>query len=71
MIDKILVEQRNKFAVGDELEILSPGNEFNKKLKITKMEDELGNDIVEARNVQQKLWIYTSQNIQAGDILRK
>lgn len=69
--DKILVEQRNKFAVGDSLEILSPGEEFNKLIKITKMEDEFGNEVIEARNVQQKLWIYTTQNIQIGDILRK
>lgn len=69
--NKILVEQRNKFAIGDSLEILSPGEEFNKSIKITRMEDELGNEVVEARNVQQKLWIYTTQDIQVGDILRK
>lgn len=69
--NRILVEQRNKFATGDSLEILSPSVEFNKLLKIDRMEDELGNEVVEARNVQQKLWIYTNQNIQVGDILRK
>lgn len=69
--NKILVEQRNKFAVGDELEILSPSEEFNKKLKIIKMTDENGNDLTEAKNVQQKIWIYTDKNIQVGDILRK
>lgn len=69
--DKILVEQRNKFAVGDNLEILSPSSEFNKLLKIEKMTDEDGNEITEAKNVQQKLWIYTKQNISVGDILRK
>ena len=69
--NRILVEQRNKFAIGDNLEILSPSDEFNQTLKITRMEDELGNEVLEARNVQQKLWIYTTQNIQAGDILRK
>ena len=69
--NRILVEQRNKFAIGDSLEILSPSDEFNKILKIERMEDELGNEVPEARNVQQKLWIYTNQNIQVGDILRK
>ena len=69
--NRILVEQRNKFAIGDSLEILSPSDEFNKLLKIERMEDELGNEVLEARNVQQKLWIYTNQNIQVGDILRK
>lgn len=68
---KILVEQRNKFAVGDELEILSPNDTFNQKIKIEKMTDEFGKEIQEAKNVQQKIWIYTDKNIQNGDILRK
>ena len=40
-------------------------------LKITKMTDENGVEISEAKNVQQKIWIYTNQNIFVGDILRK
>lgn len=68
---KILVEQRNKFSVGDELEILSPSDVFNKKIKITKMTDENGNELTEAKNVQQKIWIYTEHDVQTGDILRK
>ena len=68
---RILVEQRNKFATGDELEILSPASCFGKAIKITKMEDENGNEILEAKNVQQKIWIYTDLEIEVGDILRK
>ena len=68
---KILVEQRNKFAVGDELEILSPSEIFGKTLKVLKMEDEQGNDVQEAKAVQQKLWIYTNLPFEVGDILRK
>ena len=68
---KILVEQRNKFAVGDKLEILSPGVIFGKILKVEKMEDENGNPVTEAKNVQQKLWIYTTLPFEIGDILRK
>ena len=68
---KILVEQRNKFAVGDELEILTPSVSFGKSIKIEKMEDENGNEVLEAKNVQQKLWIYTNEHIEIGDILRK
>ena len=68
---KILVEQRNKFAVHDELEVLSPASSFGKILKVTKMEDENGNEILEAKNVQQKIWIYTDLEIEVGDILRK
>lgn len=68
---KILVEQRNKFSIGDELEILSPGEAFGKTLKVEKMTDADGNDVQDAKNVQQKLWIYTDLPIQIGDILRK
>ena len=68
---KILVEQRNKFAVGDSLEILSPTDVFGKSVLVEKMEDENGNEVLEAKNVQQKLWIYTDLNIEVGDILRK
>ena len=68
---KILVEQRNKFAVGDNLEILSPSVAFGKVLKVERMEDENGNQLIEAKNVQQKIWIYTDLEIQVGDILRK
>ena len=68
---KILVEQRNKFAVGDALEILSPSKSFGKLVTISKMEDENGNAIQEAKNVQQKIWIYTDEYLEVGDILRK
>lgn len=70
-LGKILVEQRNKFCVGDELEILSPTNLFNKKLLVEKMEDEKGNQITEAKAVQQKIWITTDLPFEVGDILRK
>lgn len=68
---KILVEQRNKFAVGDELEILSPTDSFGKVIKVERMEDESGNEVLQAKNVQQKIWIYTDLYLEAGDILRK
>lgn len=67
---KILIEQRNKFSVGDSLEILSPTDAFGKVLKVTNMTDEDGNQISEAKIVQQKIWIDTNLNIQVGDILR-
>ena len=69
--NKTLVEQRNMFKKGDELEILSPSDNFNKKIIIEKIEDEEGNEVLEARKVQQKLYITTSLDLQSGDILRK
>lgn len=70
--DKILVEQRNKFGVGDTLEILSPNLPINSKFVVEKITDEQGVLLDQAKAVQQKVWIYTSvKNIQVGDILRK
>lgn len=65
------IEQRNRFKVGDELEVLSPTDSFNKAIKIEKMEDEKGNEIVDAKLVQQRIRLYTSIKLSSGDILRK
>lgn len=68
---KILVEQRNKFKVGDTLEVLSPTDTFNSKILVTSMTDEKGNVVTEAKNVKQLLWIKTNLVIEVGDILRQ
>ncbi len=65
------IEQRNRFKVGDELEVLSPTESFNKVIKIEKMENEKGEIIEDAKLVQQKIRIYTSVKLCEGDILRK
>lgn len=69
--EKVLIEQRNRFKIGDELEVLSPNDTFNKKIKLDKMTDENGVEVLDAKNVQQKLYIYTNLNLKKGDILRK
>ena len=69
--EKVLIEQRNRFKIGDELEVLSPNQTFNKIIKLLKMTDENGVEILDAKNVQQKLYIYTNLNLKKGDILRK
>jgi putative protease len=66
-----VVEMRNRFVVGDELEVLSPSNSFNKIIKIEKMEDEKGVSITDAKLVQQKIKLYTDVPLSTGDILRK
>ena len=68
---KILIEQRNKFAIGDSLEILSPTKSFKETITVQKMEDENGNPLQEAKMVQQKIWLYTDKYLEVGDILRK
>ena len=69
--EKVLIEQRNRFKIGDELEVLSPNDTFNEKIKLNKMTDEQGLDVLDAKNVQQKLYIYTNLNLKKGDLLRK
>lgn len=68
---KALIEQRNKFEVGDKLEILSPGNNFNKVIAVEKLTNEDGEEITVANQVQQKLLLNTDINLSKGDILRR
>lgn len=68
----IKVEMRNKFSVGDELEILSPSSDFNKKIKITKIIDSKGHNVESAKKVQEEVEIYYdgTAKLSVGDILR-
>ena len=67
----VLVEMRNQFKVGDELEVLSPNDTFNKKFVVTKIRDEEKLEVDCAKRVQQKLLIATDLPLKAGDILRR
>ena len=67
----ITVEQRNRFKVGDELEVLSPSNSFNKKIKVLLMENQKGEPILDAKNVQEIIKIKCDLPLASGDILRK
>ncbi|HEY8418984.1 MAG TPA: U32 family peptidase [Clostridia bacterium] len=68
---RALVEQRNRFEAGDELEILSPSDAFLKTIKINEMYDKDGNLVKVADKVQQELYINTDIELRSGDILRK
>lgn len=65
-----LIEMRNRFKAGDELEVLSPTDNFNKIIKVLKMETENGEIIEDAKIVQQKIKLYTDLKLSAGDMLR-
>ena len=67
---KVLVEQRNRFKVGDTLEVLSPNDTFNKQIKVDKIVDTNGEDVLDAKNVQAKLYLFTDLPLASGDILR-
>ena len=66
------VEMRNKFSVGDTLEILSPDrNTFNKKIVIEKIINNQGENVESAKVVQEKVKINCQFDLKAGDILRR
>ena len=65
-----IVEMRNRFKVGDVLEVLSPNDSFLQKITVEKMQDEKGKDVNDAKLVQQRLKLYTAVPLAPGDILR-
>lgn len=65
-----LVEMRNRFKLGDVLEVLSPSSVFNSQIKVEKLTDEKGAEITDAKLVQQILRLYTDVPLSKGDILR-
>ena len=66
-----LVEMRNRFKADETLQILSPNENFNKEIVVTKMENDKGEVIDDAKLVQQKIRLYTDIKLKAGDILRR
>ena len=67
----IWVEMRNRFCVGDTLEVVSPDQNFLEKIKIAHMYDEKDREIFDAKNVQQVLKIASNLSLKKFDILRK
>lgn len=68
---EVLIEHRNKFKVGDELEILSTNDSFNKTIKITEIRDLQGESVEEIKRIKQRAYIKTDFILQKGDILRR
>lgn len=66
-----LIEMRNRFKKGDVLEVLSPSDNFNKTIKVERLVNEDGEDVDDAKIVQQRLKLYTSVELSSGDVLRK
>ena len=66
-----LVQMRNRFRVGDRLEILSPTDTFNKVFTVEEMADEAGTPVSDAKLVMQKLRLACPYPLEEGDILRK
>lgn len=67
----VLIEHRNKFKVGDEVEVLSNNDNFNEKFVINEIKDENGNSINEVKRIKQRVYIKTDLQLNEHDILRK
>ena len=66
-----LIEQRNRFKIGDELEILSPNDTFNKTITVEELLNTEGVKVEDANKVQQPLYLKTNLPLKENDILRK
>lgn len=67
---RCLIEQRNKFTVGEQIEIMKPGGE-NVVVKVEAICDENGVSMESAPHPQQKLWVKLSQSPEIYDVLRR
>ena len=62
-------EQRNKFSIGDEIEVMKPdGRDI--KVKVSKMMDEEGNEVESAPHPKQKLKVFLDNQAEVGDLIR-
>jgi len=66
----VKVEMRNRFKVGDELEVLSPDDNFLKKIKVSLILNEKSEEIYDAKRVQEVVTINCPYSLKSGDILR-
>ncbi len=67
----VKVEMRNRFMIGDILEVLSPDDNFLKTIKIEKIFASDGSEIQDAKRVQEVVTINCPYHLKKGDILRK
>lgn len=64
------IEQRNKFSVGEEIEIMKPDGK-NQKAIVKQILDEDGNPMESAPHPKQILWIDLGQSMNEYDVLRR
>lgn len=67
---KVKVEMRNRFKVGESLEVLSADDNFLKTIVVESIIDSKGQNIDDAKKVQEIVEINCPYNLKKGDILR-
>lgn len=66
-----LVELRNKFKLGDVLEVLSPTKSFLKNLEVEEILDKSNNRMEEVKRIKEKVYLKTDIELKKDDILRR
>ena len=67
---KYPIEQRNKFSVGEIIEVMKPDG-TNLEVSVKKIVDEEGNEMESAPHPKQKLWVDLGCELHPFDILRR
>lgn len=67
----VLAEMRNRFRVGDVLEVLSPSGEFGKSFRVEEAYDSKGEPTDDCKLVQEIYKIRCPYALQKGDYLRR
>ena len=67
---KIKLTQRNKFSVGEEIEVMNPDGS-NELLMVHSIQDEEGNPMESAPHPKQMIWVDLKKELPKGYILRR
>ena len=65
----IRIEQRNKFCVGDMIEIMKPDGR-NVACQVLQIQDDQEEKMESAPHPKQELWLTLSEAAETGDLLR-
>lgn len=68
---RLRVEMRNRFKAGDVLEVLSPTATFGESFEVRNVTDSKGNDVEDAKLVQEIYQMDCPFRLQKGDYLRR
>ena len=67
---KLVIETRNAFDAGDELEVLTPGS-IARKFRLESITDADGNSLERSASPMRIVTINAPEGVQKGDIIRK
>lgn len=68
--NRAVLSQKNKFSVGESIEVMKPNGE-NFKLRVISIQDEKGNEMESCPHPKQKLFVKFDRDLEPYDILRR